>query len=163
MRSRTRGVKIGEILVQHGVLTPAEVREVLSVQRRTGRPFGELAETLFGVPPDAVEEAWITQYVRTVGLTDLDRLKVDPACLSVVNRRQAWQFHVLPVSRQRGELTLATDEASLTRTLLFATRAIREPVFLRVAAPRQLRDYLMRYYPVPRELAELSDRLARLN
>lgn len=163
MRHTRRGVKLGEILVEHGVLTPAQVRKVLSVKRRTGRPFGELAESLFGVAPGVVEEAWVTQYVQTVGITDLDKMRIDPACLGVINRRQAWQFHLLPISREGGELAVATDEPSLLRALLFTTRSLREPVFLLVATPLQLREHLMRYYPVPRELADLSDRLARLN
>lgn len=161
MRAFMRGIKIGEILVDQGVLTPEQVEHILSEQRDTARPFGELAEALYGVPPRAVEDAWVTQYLATVGTTDLTQVRIDVDCLRTLSRRQAWQFHLLPLNRDDGELMMATDESSMARALSFATRAIGEEVFLVVATRRQLREFLMRHFPVPREIAEFSDRLAR--
>lgn len=161
MRAFMRGIKIGEILVDQGVLTAEQVEHILGEQRDTARPFGELAEALYGVPPRAVEHAWGTQYLATVGTTDLTKVRIDVDCLRTLSRRQAWQFHLLPLNRDDGELTMATDEASMARALSFATRAIGEEVFLVVATRRQLREFLMRHFPVPREIAEFSDRLVR--
>ena len=156
-----RGIKMGEILVDQGVLTPEQVSHILAEQRDTARPFGELAEALYGVSPRTIEDAWVTQYLDVVGITDLEQVRIDVDCLRVLNRRQAWQFHLLPLNRDGGELTMATDEFSIARALSFATRAISEEVFLVVATRRQLREFLMRHFPVPRELAEFSERLAR--
>jgi hypothetical protein len=157
----TRGIKIGEILVLHGVLNREQVRQILDEQRESARPFGDLAERLFGVSPKAIEEAWVAQYLSTVGITDLDEIQIDIDCLRVLSRRQAWQFHLLPVMRMGGELTMATDEQNIVRALNFATRSIGEDVHLIVTTRRQLREFLMRHFPVPREIAEFSDRLAR--
>ena len=34
-----------------------------------------------------------------LGVTDLGELRVEEDCLRLLNRRQAWQFHVLPTHR----------------------------------------------------------------
>jgi hypothetical protein len=154
-----RRVRIGEILVRQGVLTPDQVDEILAEQRNSARPFGDLAERMFGVSASAVEDAWVAQYLDTVGTTDLDDVDVDVECLRLLNRRQAWQFHLLPLNREGGEVALATDEANLLRALNFATRTVDETFHLLVAERAQLRQFLMTHYPVPRELADFAEKL----
>ena len=50
------GIPIGQLLVQQGVLTHKQVQHILEVQRLSHRPFGDLAERLYGVSPEAVED-----------------------------------------------------------------------------------------------------------
>lgn len=156
-----RKIKIGEVLVEQGVLTAEQVEEVLAEQKNSARPFGDLAERMFGISPRAVEDAWVVQYLDTVGTTDLDEVSVDVNCLRVLNRRQAWQFHLLPLNREGGELSIATDDQNVVRALNFATNTIDEAVHLLVAEREQLREFLMKHYPVPLEVAHFADRLVK--
>ena len=50
------GIQIGQLLVEQGVLTEEQVRHILQVQKMSHRPFGDLAERLFGINPKAVED-----------------------------------------------------------------------------------------------------------
>ena len=59
-------IRLGQLLVERGMLTEEQVGRVLAQQQETGEPFGVLAERLFGVEPEAIEEAWARQYA---GLT----------------------------------------------------------------------------------------------
>lgn len=161
MPRMNKKIKIGEILMEQGVLNAKQVNLILSEQRATSRPFGDLAERMFGVDARSVEDAWVLQYLETVGTTDLEEVEQDLGCLRLLNRRQAWQFHLLPVQREDGELSMATDAENVVRALNFATRSMDESVHLLIAERRQLREFLMRHYPVPREIAEYSDRLKR--
>ena len=61
-----QGIQIGQLLVEQGVLSAEQVEHILTVQRASHRPFGDLAERLFGIEPQAVEDAWVEQYLRTV-------------------------------------------------------------------------------------------------
>jgi hypothetical protein len=94
-KSKTQGIPLGEILIEQGILTRKQVDHLLNVQRSCHRPIGDLAERLYGVSPKAVEDAWVEQYLRTVGVVDLNDVTIDVDCLRLLNRRQAWQFHVL--------------------------------------------------------------------
>ena len=99
--SSERGLRIGEILVGQGVLTEKEVNQILDEQKREPRPFGDLAERLFDVKSEVVERAWIDQYLTYSTQVNLDDQKVDTRVLKVINRRQAWQFRILPIRRNR--------------------------------------------------------------
>jgi hypothetical protein len=154
-----QGIQIGEILIEQGVLTDAQVRHILQVQKVSNRPFGDLAERLFGIDPRAVEDAWVEQYIRVTGVVDLAEQEIDTDCLRLLNRRQAWQFHLLPLNREDNSLSMATSAEDLVRSVNFATRTIEEPVHFLIAERDQLRSFLMRYYPVPQFLAQYAERL----
>ena len=75
-----KGIRIGELLVEQGILTPKQVEHILFVQKRAQRPFGDLAEKLFGIDPKAIEDAWVQQYIRLAGVVDLDQQRIDEGC-----------------------------------------------------------------------------------
>ena len=153
----SRGIRLGEILVEQGLLTREEVKQILQAQQRQGRPFGVLAEQLFGLDPRVVESAWVTQYAALAGVVDPETLDVDPSCIALINRRQAWQFHLAVVGHEEGELVVVTDPKHLARALRFAAATFREPAFFRVAEPGALEAFLMEHYPVPAHLAALAN------
>lgn len=159
MATRThKGIPIGELLVQQGVLTARQVQHILTVQKSSNRPFGDLAERLYGISPKLVEDAWVVQYVATVGKADLDELDFDEQCLRMLNRRQAWQFHLLPVRHDdQCNLNMATDADSLVRAVNFSSRRIDESIHMLVAERDQLREFLMKHYPVPEFMAEYAE------
>lgn len=150
------GIQIGQLLVEQGVLTEDQVAHILKVQKTSHRPFGDLAERLYGINPKAVEDAWVEQYVRVAGVVDLDDQHVDSECLRMLNRRQAWQFHVLPLNRDQQDLTMATSPSDLVRAVNFSTRKLDEPVYFVLAERKQLREFLMKHYPVPQYIAQYA-------
>ena len=154
------GIQIGQLLVEQGVLTDAQVKHILNVQKVSHRPFGDLAERLYGIDPRAVEDAWVEQYLRTTGVIDLDDVEMEKDCLRLLNRRQAWQFNTLPMNRQEEMLSMATSAESLVRSVNFAARKIDEPVHFLIAERGQLREFLMKHYPVPEFLANYADEMS---
>lgn len=153
------GIHIGQLLVEQGTLTDQQVRHVLKVQKMSHRPFGDLAERLYGIDPKAVEDAWVEQYLRVTGVIDLEDVEIDTECLRVLNRRQAWQFHLLPLVNDGETVQVATSREDLVRSINFASRRINEPVQFVIAERKQLRDFLMKHYPVPQHIAQFSARL----
>jgi hypothetical protein len=154
-----KGIQIGELLVEQGVLTQAEVEHILKVQKTVGRPFGDLAERLYGIDSKAVEDAWVQQYIRLAGTVDLRQQEVEVDCLRRLNQRQAWQFHTLPLRKQDDHLHMATSAEELVRALNFTTRKLDEPVHFLIAERKQLREFLMKHYPIPSHLAYYAEKL----
>ena len=150
------GIQLGQLLVEQGVLTEKQVSHILKVQKISHRPFGDLAERLFGVDARAVEDAWVEQYVRITGVVDLEEQKVDTECLRVLNRRQAWQFHLLPTNRKEEDLGLATSAQDLVKAVNFSGKKIDEPVHFVIAEREQLKEFLMKHYPVPEYFAKFA-------
>jgi type II secretion system (T2SS) protein E len=155
-----RGIQIGQLLVEQGALTESQVQHILKVQRLSHRPFGDLAERLYGINPRAIEDAWVEQYVRIAGVVDLDNQEVETDALRLLNRRQAWQFHLLPIGRdEQSDLSMATSAENLVRSVNFSARKLDEPINFLIAERKQLREFLMKHYPVPQFLARFSETL----
>ncbi len=143
-------IKIGEILVEQGVLSEQQVFEVLQAQKQHRMPFGVLAERMFDVTLHSIENAWVEQYHRFTGTIDLSNEKFDNEALRVLNRRQAWQFELLPIRTEPdGEMLMAASANRLARAVTFAANRIDRAVYFRIAEQDQLREFLQQHYPMP--------------
>ena len=142
-------IRLGQILVEGGVLSTAAVDDILAVQQRTGEPFGLLAERMFGVDPQKIEEAWASQYARLTRTIDPAFEVFDGGAAELVTRRQAWQFRILPLRFEGRELLIATTQRHLRRALRFATNVIGIPVFFVISEPLALGRALCARYPLP--------------
>ncbi len=142
-------IPIGQFLVESGAITEAQRDAILEEQDRTGRPFGEIAETRFGISPDVIEDAWAEQYAAMTRWVNLGAEQIDPNALSLMSRRQAWQFKMIPVRYDGAELMICTTTRALARALRFACRHVPARVFFVLAEPEELDEALMEYYAFP--------------
>jgi hypothetical protein len=149
-------LRIGEILIEQGVLSEQQVFEIVQAQKRSALPFGVLAERMFDVTVGTIEEAWVEQYVRQTGEIDLDQQRIDADALRLIHRRQAWQFEVLPLHFDaQGDLVMAASRARLARAVTFVANSLQPVVFFRVAERVQLQDFLRTHYPMPEVSREI--------
>jgi Type II secretion system (T2SS), protein E, N-terminal domain len=141
-------VRLGELLVQSGVLTAAQRDQILKAQATSGRPFGELAEKMFSVHPESVESAWAQQYLA--GAPSIDPLAepTDTEILALVGRRQAWQFRVLPLRRDGAEIMVCTTPQDLVRALKFMGWQVRGACYMVLSEPEPLYAALAKHYPM---------------
>ena len=79
--------------------------------------------------------------------------------LRLINRRQAWQFEILPLrmDESTGELLMAASKHRLARAVTFAASRLKPIVYFRVAESEQLREFLRHHYP----MAEVSEEILR--
>ncbi len=148
-------MRLGDLLVRQGVLTEHQRDQILDFQRTHARPFGELAETLFGVAAEAVEQAWATQYAMLADTVDPRDARVRPDALSLVSRRQAWQFKVLPMGLEDGEVRVCTTKEHLARALRFVGWRVCAPCHFVLAEAEHLGEALMSHYPITGFTADL--------
>ncbi|MBC7835038.1 MAG: hypothetical protein H7Y88_08045 [Phycisphaerales bacterium] len=139
---------IGHLLVHMGVLSDQQRVFILQEQEISGRPFGELAEAMFGVSQKAIESAWAEQYASTTKWVDPTLEIIDPAALALISRRQAWQFRVMPMRYDGSELMICTTRHHLVRALNFCTRHVPATCFFVLAEPETLGESLMRHYAI---------------
>ncbi len=141
-------IRLGDLLVKRGVITPAQREAILDYQRLTGRPFGELAEKLFNVRESAVEQAWAEQYATLSRKIDPRTESVDPEVLPLIDRRQAWQFRLMPLRYDAKELMVCTTQEHLVRALRFAGWKIRAQCYFVISDSQALGEALTRFYPM---------------
>lgn len=148
-------MRLGDLLVRRGVLTEQQRDEVLKFQKTHNRPFGELAETLFGISPAAVEQAWAAQYAMLAESVDPRASDVAHDALELVSRRQAWQFKVLPLGLAKGEVRVCTTQEHLARALRFVGWRVCAPCHFVLAQAEHLGEALMKHYPITGFTADL--------
>lgn len=141
-------LRIGDILVRMGVLSESQRDEVLEAQRVSPRPFGVLAEELFGVSQGAVERAWAKQYAELAPKVDPSGMEIPPQVSGQISRRQAWQFRVLPISFSGDELVVATTEECLPKAMRFMAWRAETPVSFVLADGPKLGEALCRVHPM---------------
>ena len=153
-RGPGRPLRIGEILVRNGVLTPQQADQVRAEQAERPAPFGHLAEVMFDIHVQRVESAWVEQYEQYTGLLEDQEggriFAAEPDALHVLDARRAWQFRMLPLRfESNGELLIAAGHDRLPRAVTFASAHIPHPVYFRLVARDTLHDLLDRFYPLP--------------
>jgi hypothetical protein len=143
-------VRIGDVLVGMGALNSEQVDAVLTEQRRTGRPFGVIAERLFDLDSRVLDRAWAEQYAANSTPVDPLRERCDLEVVQTVTRRQAWQFRVLPLRRDAGgDVMVCTSKDNLPRALRFAYGHFGPSCFFVVCEDERLLDALEKHHPMP--------------
>lgn len=141
-------IRLGDLLVSKGVLTDAQRIEILEEQRTTHRPFGELAERLYGISEGVIEQAWAEQYSDLAERVDPRGFEVTSEVLTLVDRRQAWQFGVLPLRYDDDEVVICTTRDNLPRALRFVGWRISRMCYFEIADPEHLAAALEKHYPM---------------
>ncbi len=139
-------VRLGDLLVARGVINETQRQRILAAQANSARPFGVIAEDLFGVDPQGIEQAWASQYASMADKVDPRKCWPAPDVLQLIERRQAWQFRVLPLRMEDGELLICTSEPFLARALRFVGWRINEPCSFVMATPEALGESLSKWY-----------------
>lgn len=144
-----RTIRLGDLLVKHGVLTEKQRDHILAAQKLRAKPFGALAEELFGVDPDQVEKAWAEQFAALSVPIDPRAYDVRPDVLGLVERRQAWQFRILPLELNTEGLVACTTQLHLPRALKFAGWKLQHACQFVLADPVHLAEAMQAHYPMP--------------
>lgn len=159
-------LRLGEAMVRRGLLTDGQVQQILAEQARAHRPFGVLAEELFDLSPADIEAAWVDQYATLTENVDPRGERKDARAIALVDRRQAWQFRVLPLRFDGREVIVATTKEHLARALRFLSRCLTEPCYIVLTEAEMLGEALMEHYPLagmtPRSIREPITTMASL-
>lgn len=140
--------RLGQILVSEGLLRDSDVGTLLELQANRNRPIGQLAEEHFGIDARAIETAWGRQYAQGAERVDPMGQRVESRAIEAIDRRQAWQFALLPMRFEGRDLVVATTEGNVPRALRFVSRQLCHPCYLVLAEPEILGQALAYYYPM---------------
>jgi type II secretory ATPase GspE/PulE/Tfp pilus assembly ATPase PilB-like protein len=148
MAEQRKKLRLGELLVQQGLITKDQLAIVLAEQRNSNIPIGRLLVRLGFVTETAIRDIM----ARTVGQESIDLAQVvaDPEALSLVPEDFARRNRVLPIAYDPLEqvLTIATTEI-FNVVALDQLRAILGPqveLKTQLAAEAQLGDVIDQFY-----------------
>ena len=135
--------RLGEILVEWGVVTPSGVEEAVAHARREGLRIGEALTALGLADEEDVTKALATQY--DMEYVDLERQMVVPALLHEVPEDIIRRHLVLPVGKEGSRLkVIITDPLDLETMDMLRFRLTSE-IECVLASKTRLRAFIERY------------------
>jgi type II secretory ATPase GspE/PulE/Tfp pilus assembly ATPase PilB-like protein len=141
-------LRLGELLVQQGLISTDQLAIALAEQRHNNMPLGRLLVRLGFVTEVAIRDIM----ARTIGQESIDLSQViaDPEALRLVTQEFARRNRILPIAfRPRDQvLTVATTEI-FNVVAMDQLRAMLGPEFeikTQLAAEAQLEDYIDQFY-----------------
>jgi len=148
MAEQRKKLRLGELLVQQGLITKDQLAIVLAEQRNNNVPIGRLLVRLGFVTETAIRDIM----ARTVGQEsiDLSQVVADSEALSLVPEDFARRNHLLPIAYDPVDqiLTIATTEI-FNVVALDQLRAMLGPQMelkTQLAAEAQLSDFIDQFY-----------------
>jgi type IV pilus assembly protein PilB len=99
-----RRVRLGQILVESGVITQADLRRALEEQRRTGERLGKIVRALGLGSQTSIAEALARQL--GIRFVRLDARSLEPSVLARVPVALARHHQVIPIAERDGKLVL---------------------------------------------------------
>lgn len=145
----TERVKIGELLVETGLITQDQLHEALTLQQTDPRRLGEIL-----VATGMVSEAKVTQIVSqqlSIPWVSLEYIDFSRQILNLVSREIAEKYTLVPIYVRRARnrkqtLYVAMEDPSETRALQEIADYSGLPVRPMVAPPTDIRAAIRAYY-----------------
>ena len=148
MAEQRKKLRLGELLVQQGLITTDQLSIVLAEQRHNNIPLGRLLVRLGFVTESAIRDVM----ARTIGqeAIDLAQVVADPEALKLVSQDFARRNRVLPIAYDPADqvLTVATTEI-FNVVAMDQLRAMLGPqieIKTQLASEAQLEDYTDHFY-----------------
>ena len=107
--------RLGEILVDQGFMTEAQIQECLEEQKRSGKQIGKLF-----IEKGYIDEQKLLDVISAqidVQRVILENLTLDPAIVKLVPQEMARSYKVIPIYERDNVLTVAMADPSNLRTL----------------------------------------------
>jgi Type II secretion system (T2SS), protein E, N-terminal domain len=136
--------RLGEILVQAGVLAEPQLRAALNEQRRWGGPLGRILVDMNLISEEAMVQALSHQL--NLPAVNLDQRHIQPEALATIPAELAEQLGVIPFALQGKFLDLAMGDATNISTIDTLRTRTRLNIRPYLAGPKSIERALAKHY-----------------
>ena len=154
-RMPLKKVRIGDLLLEHGIITREQLDEALAEQRRTGRKLGRLLIERGDVDEDRLLELLARQL--DLPYIDLSRFEVDEEAARLLPETLARRHRALVLRREGDALLLGMSDPTDIFAFDAIARALHRPLRLAVVREDALLDAIDRVYRHGGQLRSLAD------
>jgi len=137
-------VKLGELLLHLGVVTPLHYQEALNQQRLQGGSLSQALLDLGVVKDEDLTSVLSHQY--GVPYIDLSDFEVDPELAKIIPAEAARRYQALPLARIGTTLTVAVADPTNVSAMDDIARMTEYNIEPVVASERLLKDAISHYY-----------------
>ncbi len=143
MKSALRA-RIGEILIQKKLITPEQLTEALKAQKERKERLGELLVNLGYISKDALLE--VLSVELNIPAVHLARTKIPPEAISMIPKKMAEKYCLIPVAFDDGRLSVAMSDPVNVIAIDDLKRATNRVIQPLLAIDKDVRDAIEQYY-----------------
>jgi type IV pilus assembly protein PilB len=147
--------KIGEILVDKGVLTPSQHIYVMDKLATEGERYGEICLREGFLTEEALSRALAEQF--GLEYLDLQGFRLDPAVLNSLPSDTMYRYQFVPVEARGESLVVAVADPTDIMRLDEIEMVLERPLILKLAAGSEIAHLLKRGEGTSRVLKEVSE------
>jgi len=138
--------RIGDILIEKGFLTTAQLKEALSQQEKTGRKLGHLLLENEYITEDQLIEA-ISERLQVPKIS-LDSLIIDPIIIALIPVEVARRYTLIPVFKIGANLTVAMADPLNVIAVDELKYLTKHEIKRVIASPSEINATIDQYYSV---------------
>lgn len=150
-------VRIGDLLVQNGVITDAQLRQALEKQKSTGLRLGRTLISLGYIGEDQFLEFLSAQL--HIPFVDLRRFNFDVTLVHRLSETLARRYRAIVLSETKGEVLVGMADPTDIHAFDALERALQQPIQQAVVRESELLSTLDLVYRRTEEIASFAEEL----
>ncbi|MCX7015846.1 MAG: ATPase, T2SS/T4P/T4SS family [Candidatus Sumerlaeota bacterium] len=144
--------KIGELLVEMGVVSLDDMDAAVAESKKSGERLGEILLKMNLVDEETLMQAIGRQL--SVPYVRISTMKIDPAVIERVPAKLATHYELMPIRQVNGTLQIAVNDPLDIHLLDDLRLMLRAEIELAVASRKEIRDAIKRYYGIGADTME---------
>lgn len=153
----TMGKRLGDLLIEVGLITQEQLAETLSAQRKTGKRLGKILIELGYITEESMIE--VLEFQLGIAHVDLCRMTIDPEAAALIPESMAKRHQIIPLGREQEKLILAMADPTDIFAIDDVQLATGLPVNAVIAAESDIERAINRFYGVRETVRKAIDQL----
>ncbi len=155
---KTRKIRLGELLVQHKLISEAELQAALDDQKRSGRKLGRVLVSMGAVREEELLEL-LSRQLR-VPLIDLKQYRFDAEVARLLPEQYARRFRTLVIADEPDGFRVAMADPTDIFAFDELGRILRRPLKLSLAREHDILDAIDLVYRHTEQITHLAEELS---
>ena len=155
--ARPEKIRLGDLLIQQGLLTDEQLKFALDEQKRSGRKLGRIVVDSSFVTEEAISQALARQLQAPY--VDLKHFNPKPELIKLLPEAQARRFRAIVLSEVDGKLRVGFVDPTDLQAYDDVLRLLHRDIDLAVVAESQLLALIDRVYRRTEEISGLAKEL----
>lgn len=155
--ARPEKIRLGDLLIQQGLLTDEQLKFALDEQKRSGRKLGRIVVDSSFVTEEAISQALARQLQATY--VDLKHFNPKPELINLLPEAQARRFRAVVLEEVGDKLRVGFVDPTDLQAYDDVFRLLRREIDLAVVAESQLLALIDRVYRRTEEISGLAKEL----
>jgi MSHA biogenesis protein MshE len=155
--ARPEKIRLGDLLIQQGLLTDEQLKFALDEQKRSGRKLGRIVVESSFVTEEAISQALAKQL--RIPFVDLKHFNPKPELIRLLPEAQARRFRTIVLEEVDGKLRIGFVDPTDLQAYDELARVLRRDLDLAVVTETQLLGLIDRVYQRTAEISGLAKEL----